>query len=276
MTNPPIQLFSADLDGTLLGLPRATDRFVRAWNGIDPSRRPWLVYNTGRGISDVQSLIERKELPMADAIIGGVGTELHVPASPRLAVEFRSRFGERWNLSDVERIVAENPRITRQPPEFLHPYKSSWIWPRASVRDRQELQKKLRLAGTTAVIVYSSDRFLDVLPECGNKGQALHWLCQRLGIPFSQVLVAGDTGNDSSMFRLEGVQRLLVGNALPELLADCVGFPKYESREIMADGVLEGLLHFGVIERLPRAMESGELQRPFFLNYDHAGESPES
>ena len=267
MKTKSIQLFSADLDGTLLGIKSSTERFVTVWNRLDPTRRPWLVYNTGRRIDDVQNLVARGVLPVADVIIGGVGTELHVAANPQLADEFRSRFGKNWDLAKVERIVAEHPNVTRQPPEFLHPYKSSWIWPRAAPSARLELQKKLRTAGISAVIVYSSDRFLDVLPECGNKGQALHWLCQRLGIPFERVLVAGDTGNDSSMFRLEGVHRVLVGNALPELLADCLGYPKYEARRIMADGVLEGLLHFGVIEQIPVEPKTDESDRPFFLNY---------
>lgn len=47
MDPPKIQLFSTDLDGTLLGNPVASWRFSDTWTAQESSQRPLLVYNTG-------------------------------------------------------------------------------------------------------------------------------------------------------------------------------------------------------------------------------------
>lgn len=247
----PIRLFSTDLDGTLLGNPESSQRLKETWERLAPENRPLLVYNTGRSLKDTLSLIASRKLAPADYIIGGVGTEFYDARHPGEVPEFVAQFGEGWNLPLVEKIVGTTPGIERQPPEFLHPYKSSWFLHRASREQINELKQRLAAAGLSVAIVYSSLRHLDVLPARANKGNALAWLCERIGVPFAQVLVAGDTGNDSSMFLLPGVQGIVVENAQPELFEAVVKLPVFVTTKIMADGVLEGLKHFGVIPAIP-------------------------
>ena len=213
----PIRLFSTDLDGTILGNPESANRFKLAWEALDKERRPLLVFNSGRSVKDVRSLIADRKLPEPDFIIGGVGTELFDPRDRPELLGFEAQFGEGWDLGKVEEIVSSIAGIERQPPEFLHPYKSSWYWLRVDRSKIQELQRKLNEAGLEATVVYSSLRDLDVLPRRATKGNALIWLCERLQIPHENVLVAGDTGNDSSMFIVPGVKGLVVENEQPEL-----------------------------------------------------------
>jgi len=78
------------------------------------------------------------------------------------------------------------------------------------------------------------------------------WLCQRLHISATQVLVAGDTANDASMFLLPGVHGIIVENALPELYVEVDRLRIYLAQAAMADGVIEGLRHFGVIREPER------------------------
>ncbi|HYP17639.1 MAG TPA: HAD-IIB family hydrolase [Opitutus sp.] len=247
-----IRLFSSDLDGTLLGNPESGQRFKQVWESLDRKTRPLLVYNSGRSVKDVQALIAARKLPEADYIIGGVGTELFDGARRAELADFGAQFGEGWDLARVEEIVGSIPGIERQPPEFLHPYKSSWYWHRADRDKIATLQRKLDAAGLRVTVVYSSLRDLDVLPARATKGNALSWLCERLGIDMQNVLVAGDTGNDSSMFLVPGVKGIVVENAQPELFEAVVQLPVYVSRQVMADGVLEGLQHYGVIPKVPR------------------------
>jgi len=248
---PVIRLLATDLDGTLMGNPESAQRFKQVWEGLPAAQRPLLVYNTGRTVADVRSLVAKRRLAEPDFIIGGVGTELYNCRENRSEPDFYAQFGQGWDLEKVESIMSAMPGIERQPPEFLHPYKSSWYLHRADRRKIDELREKFREAGLDVHVVYSSLRDLDVLPNRANKGNALQWLCERLEIPLEQVLVAGDTANDSAMFLLPGVRGIVVENAQPDLFEAVVKLPVLVTRRIMADGVLEGLKHFGIIPELP-------------------------
>jgi sucrose-6F-phosphate phosphohydrolase len=257
---PPVRLFSTDLDGTLLGNDESVQRFHEAWSSLPPELRPLLVYNSGRLVPDMRDLIGRQVLPPADYLIGGVGTQVHDFRKDEDLHDFASALHAGWDLDRIHEILTSFPGTTLQPERFLHAHKSSWFLEGASAAQLADLERRLADAGLDVHVVYSGDRHLDILPRAANKGNALAWLCTRLDIPFSQVLVAGDTGNDSSMFRLPGVRGILVENAHPELLEATVDTPTYTSRHIMADGVLDGLRHHGVACILPRA-EQTEIPR---------------
>lgn len=249
MKKPRVLLFATDLDGTLLGDEEATARFAAAWATLKPGVRPLLVYNTGRTVDDVRGLVRTGVLPECDYIVGGVGTELFSNLYD-YSRDFSARFASGWNLGRIERIVRAIPGARAQPAAFCHAFKSSWFWDDASVAELRALEERLASGGIAAHIVYSSRRFLDVLPAQGGKGNALAWLAQRLGISLAQVLVAGDTANDTNMFQLPEVRGIVVGNALPELHGEADGPNFHRARLSAADGVVEGLRHFGVLPRI--------------------------
>lgn len=248
---PPVRLFSTDLDGTLLGNAEATRRFKAAWLALSPGARPLLVYNSGRLVNDLRRFVDNDTLPPGDFWIGGVGTEVFDVATGRMLAEFHEELARGWDLARVREVVRTLPGVREQAPEFQNEFKSSWYLPNASPAALRELRRQLEEVGVAANIVYSSARDLDILPRSATKGGALRWLCARLGVPLESVLVAGDTGNDASMFRLPGVRGIIVENALPELYEDTVDLPTYCSRRILADGVLDGLCHHGVVCALP-------------------------
>ncbi len=252
----PIRLFSSDLDGTLLGNPEATHRFKTTWEKLPPRRRPLLVYNSGRLVDDMRRFITEGVLPAPDFFLGGVGTQIYDARADRFLADFYQFLSEGWDLKSIEAVAGAYPGIRRQPDEFQHEFKSSWFLDRATPEQLAELRQRLAAAGLTVSLVYSSQRDIDLLPPPATKAGALQWLCSKLRIGLDETLVAGDTGNDSSMFRLPGVRGIIVENAQPDLFEATVDIPVYTAKAVLADGVLDGLLHFGVIARVPSALGS--------------------
>ncbi|MFN8611670.1 MAG: HAD-IIB family hydrolase [Vulcanimicrobiota bacterium] len=244
-----MKLFCSDLDGTLVGNPEGTDRFRRAWRSI--SRPPLLVYSSGRLLVDILNLLQVEPLPQPDYVIGGVGTQIYDFNNQNLLDEFEDQLQLDWQLSQVEALIRDFPGVQPQPGEFQHRFKSSWFLPRATRQTLQRLQDLFESHDLKVKIVYSSLRDLDLLPVQASKGNALMWLMQRLGISGRDCLVAGDSGNDSSMFAIPEVRGIVVDNAQPELFEAVIPLPVYTSLASLADGVVEGLDHYGLLERLP-------------------------
>ncbi|NGO63728.1 HAD-IIB family hydrolase [Rhizobium daejeonense] len=257
-TEMPFRLFSADLDGTLAGDREGSRRFSRYWQSLEPSERPLLVYNSGRLIDDIVAFTEQEELPRADAMIGGVGTMLASRSLPDIGEDFDRTLAETgYDVERIEALVGAERGITRQPERYQHRFKSSWFLHDASPQELENLLGKLSDEGLSVRIVYSSNRDLDILPANADKGSALAWLCERIDVAPDEVIVAGDTGNDRSMFLMEGVRGIIPANGLAELtsLAKERETAIFRARASTADGVIEGLAHWSGEQKDTKAVD---------------------
>jgi Cof subfamily protein (haloacid dehalogenase superfamily) len=100
---------------------------------------------------------------------------------------------------------------------------------------RDELRARF---GDRLSVVRSHDLFVEVHSLDASKGHGLRFMAEHYGIPQSETIAVGDSGNDSSMIEWAGLG-VAVANALPEVFA--------VADEIAPAVTEDGLAH--VIER---------------------------
>ncbi len=234
-----MNLLVSDLDGTLLGDDRALDGFAVWYDQVKDHLR--LAYSSGRFLESIRESIDAYHLPEPDAVICGVGTEIHdLTNGQKIAGWPQAAFD--WNPQLVREVCADFPELQEQPRHLLSDFKVSYYGHDLDDGLLSLLTRRLEEVGQEACIVYSSRRDVDILPAATNKGTAATFLAQHWGLDRDQVIVAGDSGNDLEMFRA-GFRGIVVGNAQPELLS--LHDPRvYHAKAHFAAGVLEGLQHW--------------------------------
>jgi Cof subfamily protein (haloacid dehalogenase superfamily) len=93
--------------------------------------------------------------------------------------------------------------------------------------------------GTRMQIMRSYTYFLEGLPLGADKGTALAWLAERLGIRREETLALGDSGNDTAMVAWAGVG-VAMGNATDEVKQ----VAQYVAPTIFEDGAAEAIERF--------------------------------
>ncbi len=244
-----IKAFSSDIDNTLIGKPEATNNFNLTWNSLRPESKPVLIYNTGRVLESAKLIVKQTGLPEPDFFICGVGTQIYNVKTGEMLPNYHNHLKQNWDKELVARAISKMPQIEPQPEKVQGPFKSSWFLHHGSLEDLSRLKEFIQAEGIDAHIIYSSARDLDIVPKNANKGNALKWLLEYLNITPQEALVAGDSGNDSAMFQIDGIRGILVENSEPELL-QLMGPNMYLSKHVCAQGVLEGLIHFKVIDNI--------------------------
>jgi sucrose-phosphate synthase len=238
------RLLATDLDGTFLGDP---DAMHRLWKKIDDAEIN-IAFSTGRHLPSIEAFYAASETDRrAMACVCMVGTEIWHASNDGYVIDegWSETISESWDKSGVETVLRGIPGAVMQPLEWQSRFKSSYYLEDDAEAQLATIQEGLEQRGIDAMVVYSANRFLDLLPSRSGKGGAVRYLAESLGIAPHNVITAGDTGNDLDMMRPElGFRSVAVGNASPELREYRV--PNvYHSVASFAAGIEEGLHHYG-------------------------------
>lgn len=232
-------LLATDLDGTFLG--GDPEQRLRLYQLITRHPDIQLAYVTGRGLESVLPLLSDPTLPLPDHIICDVGATV-VDAERQPIQPLQAEIEARWPGEQVVMsVIAGLPRLTRQ--DVPQERRCSFVCESGDIS--QELVQRVEELGCD--LLYSAHTYLDILPKGVNKGSTLDGLVRHLGIDRSEVLVAGDTLNDLSMFE-RGFKGVCVGDSEPGLLeATRLSALALHARKPGCGGILEALAHFGFI-----------------------------
>jgi len=229
---------ATDLDGTFLGGERS-DRLA-LYRAIDADPEARLAFVTGRGVESVIPLLSNPVIPDPDFIIADVGaTILHggdlTPVQP-IQLEIESR----WiGAEAVILALREVGGLERQP--VPQERRCSFF-----LDDPGLLPEiRARLDHLDCDVLYSAERYLDVLPAGVSKGSTLRRLVELLEMRDEEVLTAGDTLNDLSLFS-QGFRGVVVGESEKALLKATKEIPGVtQARSPGAGGILEAIRQMG-------------------------------
>lgn len=245
-------ILASDIDNTLTGDRAALDTLREEIEAKRERGELFLILSTGRRLSQVIEGFAEEGIPKGDAVVSQVGTEIYLPPFSEGEAPL-----EVWNdmlTQDFSRKEAESflegvDGVEMQPEEFNTPLKVSCYLdsaenPEAAVA---EIRRRVVTAGGLYQVVWSSGRDLDIIPAAAGKGKAIRFLVSLLELEAEKIIVAGDSGNDRSMFD-EFERGIVVANAKPELLKmreERAVSTYYFAEKSFAAGVHEGLEYFG-------------------------------
>lgn len=204
-------VLATDLDGTFLGGSSAQRLGLYRW--IEANRdRVTLIFVTGRDLPFIRELVADGPVPRPDYVIGDVGTTIAGGGRIEPMPALETHIAQAWNDAGerVRAMLADEPGLRLQETPFR--YRLSYYYDPAVLA--ADAMARVRAAGFDCIV--SADTYFDVLPRGVSKGPTLLRLIEHLQLPAADVLVAGDTLNDLSLFET-GLDGVAVGNLEPAL-----------------------------------------------------------
>ena len=225
-------LLATDLDGTFLA-GRQADRLA-LYRALRVRPDVTLVFVTGRGLENVLPLLNDPLVPTPSFVIADVGATIVHAEALQPVQPLQWEIEQRWvGIAPITRALSGVPGLARQrvPQERRC---SFYLDDPSRLDDVRE-----RLAGMECEVLFSAGRYVDILPTGVSKGATLRALVEYLGVAESDVLVAGDTLNDLSLFD-EGFPGVVVGGAEAALVHATKERPNvYHAAAAGAGGILE-------------------------------------
>lgn len=243
------RMLVCDLDGTLVD--------HGGENGGLDELREWLEqrdegtvfgYATGRNPELIRELAEEYNLPRPDFAIHSVGTGILFDPLGKGQPDrgWERHIEKQWRAERIAELLKPVEWLTPQEESVQNRSKVSWVVEEGRY-DPEELRERLGGYWYRSNVIFSHERLLDILPKRASKGRAIRHMAGKWGVPLSQIIACGDSGNDLDMFT-GAIRGVVVSGYFGELEMLKQTKRIYFAPSKAASGVVEGLRHFGWIK----------------------------
>jgi sucrose-phosphate synthase len=202
---------------------------------------------TGRTIETASAFLEKHHIPLPDVLITSVGAEIYYGKNLHDGRGWETHISAKWNREKIVDLLEDFAFLKYQKTETQRRFKISYeLEPgkdRLAMIHERLLKNQCRYN-----LIYSLERYLDILPFRASKGKAIRYLSYKWEIPLGNFLVCGDSGNDEEMLRGEPLG-VVVGNYSPELkkLKGIRGI--FFAGQKYSGGILDGIKRYKFIEK---------------------------
>jgi sucrose-phosphate synthase len=235
-----------DIDNTLIG--EQNDLLDELLNLLKKHRKTiGFGVATGRTVDSVREYLEENGVHSPDIIISSVGAEIYYGKNIHEAKGWAAHISAKWDREKIVNTLKDLPFLTYQEKATQRRFKVSYNM--RPGKDRlPKIHERLLRNKCRYTLIYSHNKYIDILPYRASKGKALRYLSYKWEIPLNNFLVCGDSGNDEEMLRGDPLGAV-VGNYSPEL-EKLKGQRKiYFARQKYAGGILEALEHYKFLEK---------------------------
>ncbi|MGD8292828.1 MAG: HAD-IIB family hydrolase [Desulfobacterales bacterium] len=238
-----------DIDHTLIGEDNTRlDELI----SLIRMNKPHLGFGvaTGRTIDSARDFLKQHGVPRPDVIISSVGAEIYYGSGNHFGQGWATHIRHKWNRDKIYGILKNLPYLEYQEANTQRPYKISFFMEPG--KDRLAAIHNLLLNDKCRYnMIYSHNKYLDILPYRASKGKAIRYLSYKWTIPLRHTLVCGDSGNDEEMLRGEPLG-VVVGNYSKELNVLKGARNIFFAKESCAGGILEGIKRYQFIKKLKK------------------------
>jgi sucrose-phosphate synthase len=236
----------ANIDNTLVG---DSNKHLPALLTLLQENREYIGFGlaTGRTIESASAFLEKLHIHLPDVLITSVGAEIYYGKNLHDGRGWETHISAKWNREKIVDLLEDFAFLKYQKAETQRRFKISYeLEPgkdRLAMIHERLLKNQCRYN-----LIYSQERYLDILPFRASKGKAIRYLSYKWEIPLGNFLVCGDSGNDEEMLRGEPLG-VVVGNHSPELkkLKGIRGI--FFSGQKYSAGILDGIKRYRFIEK---------------------------
>ncbi|MBW2559190.1 MAG: HAD-IIB family hydrolase, partial [Deltaproteobacteria bacterium] len=170
---------------------------------------------TGRTVASAVEYLKQHNVHAPDIIISSVGSEIYYGKDLHYSQGWDAHISNKWNRTKIVELLKDVDFLEYQEEMTQRRFKISYLM--KPEKDRLAMIHNLLLKhGCRYNLIYSHQRYLDILPYRASKGKAIRYLSYKWEIFLKNILVCGDSGNDEEMLRGEPLA-VVVGNYSEEL-----------------------------------------------------------